>query len=154
MSISKYKKSVISLTVIIVIAIAVALFFLVGPPQLLATSGTPDFCAKCHVMEAEYEAWIHAGAHRRKQCVDCHLPNENAAAHYVWKAISGLKDSVVFYSGRVPETITITAHGEDVLQMNCVRCHESAVMLIDTERKCWNCHRRIPHKTSGAIATL
>lgn len=72
-------------------------FLLLGPPQLLAKSEHPSFCAGCHVMEAEYDAWAHAGAHRRKACIDCHLPNDNAAIHYVWKSLDGMKDIALFY---------------------------------------------------------
>jgi len=93
-------------------------------------------------------------AHRRGTCVDCHLPNENRGAHAVWKTISGLKDAAMFYSGRVPDHIKITAHGKEVLQANCIRCHETTVMFINHERQCWECHRRISHKRTGAMATL
>ncbi len=130
------------------------LFLAFGPPKLLAKSDRPSFCAGCHVMESEFEAWMHAGAHRRKTCVDCHLPNENMPVHYVWKAIDGLKDVAFFYSGAVPEHIELTAHGATVLQANCIRCHEQTVMLINHERNCWECHRRIMHTRSGAIQTL
>lgn len=130
------------------------IFLLLGPPQLLAKSEHPDFCAGCHVMEAEYEAWSHAGAHRRKACVECHLPNDNTAVHYVWKTIDGMKDIALFYTGAVPEHITITKHGEQVLQANCIRCHEQTVAYIDHERKCWECHRRIMHARSGAMQTI
>jgi cytochrome c nitrite reductase small subunit len=82
------------------------LFLAFGPPKLLAKSDQPAFCVQCHVMEAQYEAWSHAGAHRRKMCVDCHLPNDNATIHYIWKAIDGMKDVVIFYSGTVPNTST------------------------------------------------
>lgn len=134
--------------------LVISLFLLLGPPQLLAKSDTPGFCVQCHAMEAEYEAWIHVGAHRRKQCVDCHLPNENLAVHYVWKAIDGMKDVLVFYSWTVPDRIELTSHGAEVLQANCVRCHEMTVSLISAERKCWSCHRRISHRLSGAMETL
>lgn len=134
--------------------ILLGLFLMFGPPKLLARSSQPDFCVKCHVMEGEYEAWMHAGAHRRKKCVDCHLPNENGAVHYTWKAVDGLKDMVVFYSGTVPEHIRLTDHGQRVVQQNCVRCHEQAVRLIDQKRTCWNCHRRIAHTRTGAIETI
>ncbi len=141
--------------IILVIAGAVLSAFLVfGPPKLLAKSEAPDFCAGCHVMGSEYESWSHQGAHRRKLCVDCHLPNENMGVHYVWKAIDGLKDIVFFYSGHVPENIRLTSHGEKVLQANCIRCHESAVSFINQDRKCWECHRRLMHRRSGAIETL
>lgn len=146
-----------STKIIIFLAIlitAVTLFLFLGPPKLLAKSSSPDFCVGCHVMESNYEAWVHAGAHRRNKCVDCHLPNHNLGIHYIWKSIDGLKDALVFYSGRVPELIRLTSHGEKVLQANCIRCHESTVEFINHDRKCWGCHRRIAHKQSGAIETL
>lgn len=137
-----------------VVGAFVLLFLLVGPPRMLAKSESPDFCASCHVMGAEYEAWLHAGAHRRIKCVDCHLPNGNTASHYSWKAVDGLKDVAVFYSGLVPERITITAHGRRVLQENCIRCHETTVEAINQDRSCWECHRRLMHTRSGLITTL
>lgn len=140
--------------VIFIAAVVVAVFLMFGPPKLLAKSDMPDFCVRCHVMESEYDSWMHEGAHRRKKCVDCHLPNENEGIHYVWKAIDGLKDVVFFYSGHVPEHIRLTSHGEKVLQANCIRCHESMVALINPDRKCWECHRRLMHKRSGSIETL
>ena len=148
------KRTVLLVVGATALSILVLAFLLLGPPKLLARSESPAFCAGCHVMEAEYEAWLHTGAHRRNLCVDCHLPNESRTAHYVWKAIDGLKDVAFFYSGQVPERIMLTAHGADVVQQNCVRCHEQTVMLISTERRCWNCHRRIAHRLSGAMQTI
>lgn len=136
------------------VAVALGLFLGLGPPKLLAATSQPDFCMRCHVMESNYEAWTHSGAHRRKKCVDCHLPNENIGLHYTWKSLDGLKDAFVFYSGRVPERISLSSHGGSVLQANCVRCHETTVMMTDTDRKCWSCHRRISHQRSGAMETL
>ncbi len=141
------------LGVICVLGATAGAFLALGPPGLLAKSETPDFCSSCHVMEAEYEAWFHEGAHRRVKCVECHLPHQNMAAHYLWKSIDGMKDVVVFYSGTVPETIKISRHGQEVLQSNCVRCHEATVDKIDDRRRCWNCHRRLSHMRSGSIAT-
>ncbi len=133
------------------IVLALAVFLMLGPPQLLARSEKPDFCAACHVMESEYEAWFHEGAHRRINCVDCHLPYTNVAAHYIWKSIDGMKDVVVFYSGKVPENITASEHAQKTVQQNCIRCHETAVEMIDNERQCWSCHRRMMHLGSGGI---
>jgi cytochrome c nitrite reductase small subunit len=121
------------------------------PSDAYDRSGT---CISCHVMEAQYEAWMHSGAHRRKACADCHLPNENLFVHYLWKSIDGLKDLVIFHSGRISEQIKISSHGQEVLQSNCIRCHETTVMMIDTERKCWNCHKRISHIHTGIRETL
>jgi cytochrome c nitrite reductase small subunit len=135
------------------VAAAVGVFLMLGPPGLLAKSETPLFCSSCHVMEAEYEAWFHEGAHRSIQCVDCHLPHQNVAMHYMWKTIDGMKDVMVFYSGSVPERIKISEHGQEVLKANCIRCHELTVAMIDNERKCWECHRRVSHMKSGAMLT-
>ncbi len=138
----------------VLVLVAAGLFLAVGPPRLLATTERPDFCVRCHVMESNYEAWMHAGAHRRSRCVDCHLPNENTGLHYIWKSLDGLKDAVVFYSGRVPERIRLSAHGSTVLQANCLRCHDETVGMTDRTRQCWGCHRRISHQQSGAMETL
>jgi cytochrome c nitrite reductase small subunit len=133
--------------------VGVGLFLALGPPNLLAKSESPEFCSSCHVMEAQYEAWFHQGAHRRKACVECHLPNENMASHYVWKSIDGMKDLLVFHSGRVPEEIRISKHGQEVVRANCVRCHATVVEMVDNGRPCWDCHRRITHARTGAVET-
>jgi len=151
---AKKKRIGLYVLAILIVGVAALLFLMLGPPQLLAKSESPLFCAGCHVMEAEYDAWAHTGAHRREQCVDCHLPNQNVALHYAWKTIDGLKDTLVFYSGKAPERIMITAHGQEVVQLNCIRCHETTVQNIDQQRLCWTCHRRIAHRGSGLIQTL
>ena len=148
-------KTIIKVLVLAIIAGgAVVVFLMFGPPKLLAKSESPDFCASCHVMGPEYEAWSHMGAHRRNKCVDCHLPNGNAGIHYVWKALDGMKDVGFFYSGHVPERIRLTDHGAKVLQANCIRCHEATVEFVNHERKCWECHRRLNHTRSGSIETI
>ncbi|HTF99880.1 MAG TPA: cytochrome c nitrite reductase small subunit [Nitrospirota bacterium] len=137
-----------------IVGAVIFLFILLGPPKMLAKSESPDFCVSCHVMGAEYESWLHEGAHRRIKCVDCHLPNGDLATHYSWKTVDGLKDVAVFYSGLVPERITISEHGKRVLKENCIRCHENVVSMINQERNCWECHRRLMHTRSGLISTL
>lgn len=129
------------------------LFLMVGPPQLLAKSETPDFCASCHVMEAQHTAFMHSGAHRRLKCVDCHLPNDNLVSHYVWKSIDGMKDVLAFNSGNIPEHIKLSEHGAKMVKANCIRCHSTLVSQMDTSRNCWSCHRRITHTGTGAIQT-
>jgi len=133
-------------------AALIGLFVMLGPPKLLAKSESPDFCASCHVMEAQHTAFMHAGAHRRFKCVDCHLPNDGLASHYIWKSIDGMKDVLFFYSGKVPEKITLSEHGAKVVKANCVRCHETLVSQMDTSRNCWSCHRRVTHTGTGAIS--
>lgn len=144
------------ITIILALALlagVVTLFMALGPPRLLAKSEAPAFCAGCHVMEEQYTAWSHAGAHRRLRCVDCHLPNANPLEHYVWKGIDGMKDVVSFNTGLIPERIELSDHGKRVVQANCIRCHGAAVSNMDTTRQCWGCHRQLRHRLTGTVAT-
>ena len=138
---------------IILLGGAGGLFAMFGPPKLMARTETPDFCASCHVMESQYEAWFHTGAHRSIRCIDCHLPHENIGAYYTWKSIDGMKDVFVFYSGRVPEMITLSKHGKKTVQSNCSRCHATIVEKIDQSRNCWECHRWLKHSLAGTRLT-
>jgi cytochrome c nitrite reductase small subunit len=52
-----------------------------------------------------------------------------------------------------PEQVKLSDHSAQVLQANCIRCHSSTVEFIDSDRKCWECHRRLSHRRSGAMAT-
>lgn len=137
--------------VLVLVAVVGGVFVGFGPPGLYARSGTPEFCASCHVMESQYESWFHQAAHRRVKCIDCHLPNDNFPRHIVWKGIDGMKDAFVFYSNRVPENITLSQHGASILQENCLRCHEETVSRVSEDRKCWQCHRRLSHRNSGTL---
>lgn len=139
------------LALLVLAAAAVGGFVSFGPPGLYAKSGTPEFCAQCHVMETEYENWFHNAGHRRQKCIDCHLPNDNGLHHFVRKGYDGMWDAYVFYSGRVPETIRLSAAGAATVKENCIRCHEQTVMRINVDRDCWQCHRRLSHRLTGSL---
>ncbi len=136
---------------ILILMAGVGAFLSFGPPGLYAKSGTPEFCAGCHVMEAEYENWFHNAGHRKQKCIECHLPNDNAGRHMVMKGTTGMWDSYVFYSGTVPETIRISDKGAQIVRENCVRCHEQTVSMINEDRNCWQCHRRLSHRNTGSF---
>lgn len=145
-------KGLFQLSGLLLVAVfGAGLFVGFGPPGLFAKSETPEFCAQCHVMEAEYENWFLAAGHRRVKCIDCHLPNDSFPRHLTWKGIDGMWDGYVFYSGRVPETIVLSAHGSAILNENCRRCHSETVARINEDRNCWQCHRRLSHRTSGSL---
>jgi cytochrome c nitrite reductase small subunit len=132
---------------------AIGAFLAFGPPQLMAKSESPLFCSSCHVMQSQYEAWFNVGAHRTIRCVDCHLPNQNLPAHFLWKSIDGMKDVVVFYSGQTPEVINISERGKGFVRENCIRCHAERVAMINQERNCWDCHRFLQHHLAGVRLT-
>lgn len=130
----------------------ILLFFLWGPPMLYEKSSSPEYCSSCHVMEAEHNEWFKTGMHRSVKCVDCHLPNDNYASHLIWKGIDGSKDLVFFYGRLFPERINISHHGKEVVQQNCVRCHEGLVWRVsESDRPCWSCHRRANHRYNARI---
>ena len=130
-----------------------ALTLLFGPTQLVELSETPRFCGLCHSMKPQHSAWEHS-AHRSARCIDCHLPNDNAVNHYVWKTIDGNKDVFYEFSGlREHDEIKLSTHGHKVLQANCIRCHETTVSHIDTRRACVDCHRTAGHKRQGMTRT-
>lgn len=151
---SKKRRLLLYLAVLVVLSGGLGGFLAFGPPKLFAKTSSPDFCGSCHVLNAEYEAWFHSGAHRRILCVDCHLPNDTKVRHLVWKGVEGVFDSVAFYGGKVPEDIVITKRGAAFVRENCLRCHEETMALVREDRNCWECHRQLSHKQSGVVDTL
>lgn len=62
----------------------------------------PTACANCHVMRAQYDAWIKSSHHSAATCNDCHTPH-NLAGKYAVKAMNGF-----FHSFISPPIITPT----------------------------------------------
>ena len=142
------------LLVLAVLAAGLGALLAFGPPKLFAKSESPEFCGSCHVMESRYEAWFHAGAHRRVKCVDCHLPNDNIVHHLAAKVFGGGQEFLAFHTGRFPEEIHLSDSGARVLRENCLRCHAETMARANEDRNCWFCHRQLRHKQMGVVATL
>jgi len=99
------------LVLLVILGGAAGVFVSFGRPSSWPRPKTPLFCSSCHVMQSQFESWFNVGAHRTIRCVDCHLPHQSLPAYYVWKTVDGMKDVIVFYSGKTPETITISDAG-------------------------------------------
>jgi cytochrome c nitrite reductase small subunit len=136
--------------------------FLVAIMTLLVVTDAPAYmgsdpntCNNCHVMDAAYENWYHAGHHGGDlECVDCHLPHDNLVAYYIEKGRSGMHDVYVFSTGQTPEMIRASEHTKEIIQSNCIRCHQSRVQnmlagLPEFDRHCWDCHRAVAHGERG-----
>jgi len=147
------KKILLYVLAVIVLGAGAGGFVAFGPPGLYAKSESPEFCGSCHVLQPEYEAWFHSGAHQRVKCIDCHLPNNNLANHLLWKTVDGVKDTIKFHTGQVSEIIRISDHGAQVVADNCRRCHTELVSRVNIDRRCWDCHRSLPHRQTGIIST-
>ena len=135
------------------VAGVLGLFMAFGPPKLFAKTSTPEFCGSCHVLQMEYEAWFHSGAHKRIACVDCHLPNDTFARHLFWKSVDGIHDVVRYNTGQVSEIIKISDRNAGVVKENSLRCHAEAMSRVNEDRQCWTCHRRLSHRLTGSMDT-
>ncbi len=141
--------------VIALVAFVVAMGVFLYATDALAYAGTsPTTCANCHVMDAAYENYYHAAHERWAECVDCHLPHENAVAYWVEKGRQGAHDVYVFSLGKTPVLIRANEHSKEIIQTNCIRCHKDTVETIvmgaqPFDRNCWDCHRNVAHGQRG-----
>jgi cytochrome c nitrite reductase small subunit len=129
-------------------------------------SDNPKTCVNCHIMAPQYVTWYHSAHREGSNCNDCHVPHNNVANKYYFKAKDGLRHATIYTLRREPQVILIKEDGREVVQGNCIRCHES--LLTDpkvmvrsgefynfrTERKCWDCHRETPHGTVSSLSSV
>ena len=159
---TKFRMTMIVLTGIF-IGLSLTAFKLSNAVSYL--SDKPEACINCHVMTPEYSTWFHSSHRENASCNDCHVPHENFARKYWFKANDGLRHASMFTFRLEPQVIQIKSDGKEVVQDNCIRCHEnqiSDVSLVSvnqdkhnsTSRKCWDCHREVPHgRVHGQAAT-
>lgn len=133
--------------------IAMGVFVLVT--DAAAYAGThAETCNNCHVMNPMYENYYHAAHQSAAECADCHLPHENVIAYWLEKGRQGAHDVYVFSTGTTPELIRANEHSQEIIQSNCIRCHEETVESIVMgaqafDRNCWDCHRDVAHGARG-----
>lgn len=117
-------------------------------------SNDPAACVNCHVMREQYDAW-QKGAHHNQTCNDCHVP-QDLLGKYWTKAEHGYRHSKGFTFQDFHEPIRITLGSLEVVQRNCVRCHEGLVGGIgaaaahgedarETGSGCVHCHAGVGH---------
>jgi cytochrome c nitrite reductase small subunit len=108
-------------------------------------------------MTSEYNSWMHSSHREVASCNDCHVPHNNFVNKYYFKAKDGMYHASVFTLRKEPQVITMKEESQEVVQNNCVRCHKQQVTDVKltswidkheanrTDRKCWDCHRELPH---------
>jgi cytochrome c nitrite reductase small subunit len=146
----------LSLPLLIALAafvIALGVFVYVTDAPVYSGSAS-ETCANCHVMNEMYENYYHAAHQPWAECADCHLPHENMIVYYFEKGRQGAHDVYVFTTGQTPEMIRANEHSQEIIQSNCVRCHEETVetIMMGTQafdRNCWDCHRAVAHGERG-----
>ena len=129
-------------------------------------SDDPKTCVNCHVMTPQYATWQKSSHREWASCNDCHVPQDNVFKKYFFKAKDGLYHASVFTMRGEPEVIRMKEAGVEVVQNNCVRCHEDQVTdarltasVTDhfenrTTRKCWECHQEVPHGSIHSLSSI
>lgn len=129
-------------------------------------SDEPSTCMNCHIMATQYATWQHSSHREVANCNDCHVPHNNFLNHYYFKAKDGLRHATIFTLRAEPQSIYILQAGKDVVQQNCIRCHEP--LLTDArmnarstdmdkfrkEQHCLRCHREVPHGRVNSLSAV
>ena len=156
------------LPVIIALGILIGLtsfaFYISRAPSYL--SDKPETCVNCHIMAPQYATWNHSSHRGKAHCNDCHVPHNNVLNKYFFKAKDGMRHATMFTLRLEPQVIHIKPAGAQVVQDNCIRCHEK--LLTDaaikpltaqthfqrTDRRCWECHRETPHGRVNSLTSV
>lgn len=114
-------------------------------------STDPAACVNCHIMQPQYDSWQKASHHTVAGCVDCHLPHD-LVPKYLAKAENGYFHSKGFTLQDFPEPIQIRGSNKQILQENCLACHEGLVhdlvagaTVAADAVNCIHCHRSVGH---------
>jgi len=129
-------------------------------------SDDPRTCANCHVMTPQYSTWKNSSHREWATCNDCHVPQDNVFKKYAFKAKDGLYHASVFTTRGEPEVIMMKEAGIEVVQNNCIRCHQDQVtdaklagqveshISNRTTRSCWECHQEVPHGSVHSLSSV
>jgi cytochrome c nitrite reductase small subunit len=143
-----------------------SLYALIESKAVSYLSDDPKTCANCHVMTPQYTTWQNSSHREWASCNDCHVPQDNFFEKYYFKAKDGLYHSSVFITRGEPEVIKMKESGVEVVQNNCIRCHQDQVTdarlsasVPDhfdhrTTRKCWECHQEVPHGSVHSLSSV
>ncbi len=164
------KVLVVGSLIAFVVAIGFFIYMLNISKAFSYLSSDPKACINCHVMNTQYATWQHSSHASVATCNDCHLPtNGGIVEKYSAKARDGWNHAVAFTLNTFDNAIVISDNGAKRVQENCVSCHASIVSTlvansdkyhqyddesVKTGRKCWECHKEVPHgKVRGLTTT-
>ncbi len=148
----------------IIIGISLFTFYVSKAHSYL--SDKPEACTNCHIMAPQYATWNHSSHREVAHCNDCHVPHNNALEKYYFKAKDGLRHASIFTLKKEPQVIFIKEEGAEVVHNNCIRCHSKLISEHKVgqpnihhkahmeNRKCWECHREVPHGRVNSISSV
>ena len=126
----------------------------------------PEACINCHIMIPQYTTWKHSSHARVASFTDCHVHHNNIFNTYYFKAKDGGRHSALFTFRMEEQVIKITEPSIDVVQQNCIRCHEAvnlnvkSICISGQQAKteganlCWDCHREVPHGRTNSLSSV
>ena len=165
----KENKFLVTIAVVVFVA-AIGMFgYTVKASKALSyLSSDPKACINCHVMNTQYATWQHSSHAQRATCIECHLPTNGTLAKYMAKAKDGWNHSVAFTLNTYKNAIKISDDGAKRVQENCISCHASVTSTlvnnsdtyhqfkdpsVATGRRCWECHKGVPHGKVRGLST-
>jgi cytochrome c nitrite reductase small subunit len=126
----------------------------------------PAACVNCHIMTPYYATWSHSSHGRDATCNDCHVPHQNQAVKYGFKAMDGLKHTAYFVAHSERQAIMAEDMSAQVIMDNCIRCHTQLnqefvktgrISFMEAKRgegkACWDCHRTVPHGGMNSLSS-
>lgn len=161
----KFPKQLVVPTIILLGATIGSLAYLIYISRMTSyLSDDPSACVNCHIMAPYFQSWQKSSHQPWTNCNECHVPHNNAANKYLFKAKDGLFHASVFTLRMEPQVLRPRDASYEVIMDNCIRCHTQ----LNTEfvktgmigyaqtkdgggKACWDCHREVPH---GRISNL
>lgn len=114
-------------------------------------SNHPRTCINCHVMQDHFDSWVKSSHHAAATCNDCHIPHTFPDKYWA-KLRNGWNHSKAFTLQNFPEPIRISPKNLEILENNCVHCHNVFVSEIvahqgisEDNMRCTECHRATGH---------
>ncbi len=159
------KPWIVPVTMLMLILIITAVYLFITSRAVSYLSDDPETCINCHVMTPQYITWSHSSHREVAVCNDCHVPHNNVVNKYFFKAKDGLRHATVFTLRNEPQVIFIKEDGKNVVQNNCIRCHEYLItddklnaFNVEThhyrqQKICWDCHRETPHGRVNSLSS-
>lgn len=148
----KLSRTTIVVCILVGICLGTGAFTFNYAEGLSYMSNDPSACVNCHIMREQHDSWAKGGHHHVAVCNDCHTPHD-LVGKYTTKAINGWNHSKAFTLQDYHEPIQITPRNKDIVQQNCLRCHESLVHEaiiapsggVRETPYCVTCHRTVGH---------
>ena len=120
-------------------------------------SSDPKACVNCHIMRPQYDSWQKSSHHAVAKCIDCHLPHD-FVGKYIAKAENGWHHSKGFTLQDFHEPILIKQKNAQILQENCLSCHEDVIeqMVYSATHhpdavRCVHCHAGVGHGERASL---